>query len=193
MNAEKKFLDAYDKYADSVFRLCYFKTSDRATALDLTQDTFTRTWTYIQAGKGIDNYKTFVFQVARNLIKDYYKKSKSIPFHSFKEGVIENQLVDAESATTLAETNLVKEIINNLSDSDRELLQLRLIEEYSVEEISKILGVNPNTISVRIYRAVKRVRKKYYALDKSAKPPTQPNNTNSIGYESNLGLNGDTA
>ena len=162
MNTEKEFLDAYEKYADAVFRLCYFKTSSKDIAEDLVQDTFTKTWEYLSRdGNEIDNLRAFIFQVARNLIKDHYKRKKSIPFARFKEEYIPNLVTEEEVSSTKTEVSLTLELLHTMSDRDRELLQLRFVEELSIEEISDILEEKPNTISVRIHRAVKKFKKKY--------------------------------
>ena len=68
---EQKFNELYENNADSVFRLCLFKTSNREVALDLSQDIFTKTWGYLAVGNEVENLRAFLFTVARNRIKDY--------------------------------------------------------------------------------------------------------------------------
>ena len=41
---QQKFLEAYDTYNDDIFRFCIVKVRNRDIALDITQDTFTKTW-----------------------------------------------------------------------------------------------------------------------------------------------------
>src|SRR3989344_7065280 len=76
---EASFLALYEAHADAVFRRCYFKTSNREVASDLVQEAFMRVWDYLAQGKQIDNMKAFLYTVTNNLIKDWYKKKKSIP------------------------------------------------------------------------------------------------------------------
>ena len=53
---EKEFLDAYQQYADAIYRHCFFRVYNRDLAQDLTQETFIKTWKYISEGKEIKNF-----------------------------------------------------------------------------------------------------------------------------------------
>jgi len=74
---QQKFLEAYDTYNDDIFRFCIVKVRNRDIALDIAQDTFTKTWEYLSSGKEIDNMRAFLYQVARNAIIDWSRKKKS--------------------------------------------------------------------------------------------------------------------
>ena len=72
---EQQFLDAYDAYADAIFRFVILRLRDRDAAKDLLQDVFVRTWDYLRAGKEVREMRPFLYQVARNLIIDNLRKS----------------------------------------------------------------------------------------------------------------------
>ena len=74
---EKDLLDAYDAYADAIFRHCYYKTSDRELAQDLTQEVFLKAWSYMQAKHPILNMRAFLYRLSDNLVIDWYRKKKS--------------------------------------------------------------------------------------------------------------------
>jgi RNA polymerase sigma-70 factor (ECF subfamily) len=155
---ERTYLETYDELADDVFKRCLYKTSDREIALDLTQDTFIKVWDYLVEGGTVEHMRAFVFTVANNLIKDHYKKKKSIPM-----GRLEN--FDPNEIAAVEET-FVKEIefehvlrlLERLEREDRDLLFMRLVEGMSPKEISEILEERENTVSVRIHRAIKKLQ-----------------------------------
>jgi RNA polymerase sigma-70 factor (ECF subfamily) len=156
-NVEQEFLDVYDTTADPVFRRCYFKTSDEDVARDLTQETFTKVWDYLASGKEVHNLRAFIFTVANNLIKDYYKKSKSVPMGTLLD-YDPNSIPDPhEDVEAKAEVEQMLRMLRELSDEDRDLLIMRLVEEMSPKQIADLLGERENTVSVRIYRARKRL------------------------------------
>jgi DNA-directed RNA polymerase specialized sigma24 family protein len=41
---EKSFLEMHDSFSDEIFRFCLSKTRNRDLALDITQETFIKTW-----------------------------------------------------------------------------------------------------------------------------------------------------
>ena len=75
---EKEFLSAYEKYANDIYRHCYFRVYNKELAEDLTQETFIKTWKYIVAGQEIKNTKSFLYKVAVNLIIDHSRKRKDM-------------------------------------------------------------------------------------------------------------------
>ena len=50
--------------------------------------------------------------------------------------------------------------LDQLSDSDREVVVLRAIEQHPNHEAAKLLGVEPNTLAVRYKRALARLRER---------------------------------
>src|SRR3989344_4729797 len=72
-----RFVEGYNQWSDDLFRYAFFKVSNRELALDLIQDTFTKTWEYIYSGKKIDNLRAFLYKTLKNLIIDSYRKKTS--------------------------------------------------------------------------------------------------------------------
>src|SRR4051812_6244882 len=79
------FLDAYNQYADAIFRYCFYKVSNRERAADLVQDTFTKTWIYLSNGKKVANLKAFLYKTANNLIIDWFRKKKMYSLDTLEE------------------------------------------------------------------------------------------------------------
>lgn len=152
------FLEAYDQYADAVFRLCYGKTGSRDEAKDLAQEVFTRVWERLgKEGKEIENLRAFLFTVARNLIKDYYKKKKPVLERDLPEGMMEAMPIEGDQLAH-SESQIALKALQELSDPYREALTLHLVEGLPIGEIAKILNERPNTISVRVKRGIEKVR-----------------------------------
>jgi len=158
MEIEQRFNELYQQNADSIFRLCLFKTSNREVALDLSQDIFTRTWAYLAKGNEVDNLRAFLFTVARNRIKDYYKKRKTLTLQQAHLESLEDYLPSTSNATDSAEISELIDMIKRLPPDQAELLQLRYIEDLPLEEIALIYNVRPNTLSVKIHRILAKIR-----------------------------------
>ncbi len=155
---EKTFLRAYEDYSDAIFRFCYYKTNDREVAKDLAQETFVKTWDSIRAGKAVNNFKVFLYFVARNTVIDFWRKKKSIPESRLEEDFFET-VASGEDSEMDAEISLLILNMKKLENSDRELITLRFIEGLGIKEIATILNERENTVSVRMMRAVERLKK----------------------------------
>jgi len=157
------FKKIYGEYSDSIFRFCLSRVSAREQALDLTQETFLRLWQTLLEEKPIKNQRAFLFTVAHRLIIDWYRKKKSYSLDKMMGE--ENSFFDPpdEKSTRQvelgAEGRYILEKINSLSDSNRDALYLRFVEDLSPEEIGKILGISANAASVRINRGLEELRK----------------------------------
>jgi len=161
------FLEAFDKHSDALFRFALLKTSDRETAKDMVQDTFVKSFEYLQKGNNIENTKAFLFQILRNMIIDFYRKKKSVSLDEHLEGGIE---IKEESKMAKifenSEEREAVEVLNSLEEPYRETLILRFVEDLSVNDIAETLEVTPNVISVRINRGLEKLREKMGVLIK---------------------------
>lgn len=155
---KEAYIELYDAYADSVFRYCLFKTSDRDVALDLAQDSFMRVWDYLVQGKEIDNMSAFLFTVTRNLVKDWYKKKKAKPFSRFPEDMFLQIGDESSKPENLAEVEILFKSLTKLPENYQDVLVMRFVEDMQPREIASVLGEKENVISVRINRAQKKLR-----------------------------------
>lgn len=153
---ETQFLQAYDAWADDVFRYCLFRLPRREQAQDVAQETFVRAWNQLVAGAEITNLRAFLYRVARNLIADEYRQ-KQTDFLETLAGT-EFDPISLHDPAQSAELSLVHRVLDRLDEEDRELILLRHINGLPVNEIAEALGNTPNVISVRLHRALRKAK-----------------------------------
>lgn len=161
------FEKLYEKEVDRVFRFVLIRVSSKDEAVDITEESFYKLWQSMQDGKHIENHLAFLFAITRNKIIDWYRKKKSYSLESLLENKDD---VDGEALqvgdpdahtniTTSVEANWVIKTLSQLDKRDAEILELRFIQGLQPQEISEILGTSANSISIRINRAVAKLRK----------------------------------
>ena len=155
---EEEFIKAYDAHADAIFRHCYLRISDRETALDLTQETFRRTWDYIAEGKEIRNMRAFLYRVAHNLLVDEYRKRKHLSLEQLAEDGFQLGAFEEVDFGKNIDYQYVIKNIEGLDSIYREALLLRYVEELSIKEIADIIKETENVVSVRINRGLAKLR-----------------------------------
>ena len=156
---EKMFVESFSEYSDAIFRFCLVKVSNVELAEDMTQEVFTRYWKSLKDGKQMTNTRSFLYTIANNLAKDWYKKKKADSLDEKMESG------DAPKATvaspeSMAEYHEVLALIKEMDEKDREVLLLKHVEGLPPKEIAEVLEETANTVSVRINRATKRLREK---------------------------------
>ena len=160
MNVQEEFLKAYDSFADAIFRHCYFRVYQHEMAKDLTQQTFMRVWQYLAQGNAVDNLRALLYTTANNLIIDESRKKREV---ASLDGLEESGFEPSSNPRSSIESGIDHQVIlpylNQLDQSDREIIILRYMDDLSPKEISIIIGQTANVVSVRIHRAIKQLRK----------------------------------
>ncbi len=158
MNKKKenmRFMNAYDSFSDAIYRHCYFRISDHDKALDLMQETFTKTWKYVSKGNEVENMKSFLYKTANNLIIDQYRKKKEISLDTLQEAGFEPK-EEPQIIFTADKKNMFK-LLDNLDEKYKEIIVMRYIDDMTPKEIAELTGESENVISVRIHRGIKRI------------------------------------
>lgn len=155
--AKEEFIKAYDELADSLFRFCFFKISDREKAKDLVQETFLKTWQHVMKGEEISNLRAFLYKVANNLVIDHYRKRKDLSLDSLREEGFDPPSGEKERIIIQAEHSQVIKALKKLDAMYREVVVMRFLDGLSPKEIGQVLEVSENVVSVRLNRALKKL------------------------------------
>ncbi len=170
----------YDLYVDRIYRFVYFKVSSQELAEAITAEVFLKAWQYI-VEHSVDNLNALLYQIARNLIIDHYRKSgREQPLEQQQDNG-EWRVEIGESDNETKEDSLDEQIDRSISsefiqlclprlrDDQREIITLRFIEEMSIGEITDILDIKKGHVRVLIHRAIKELRRIVHEEQKKKK------------------------
>jgi len=153
----KSFEAIYREHHTMVLQMCLgFVKGDRDVANDLSQETFISVWSNLEKFRGRSSYKTWIYRITVNTCLQYVKKDKkekSIPkLH------IENQISNDEKENVISHNALeLYNAIGQLKKIDR-LIIIMVLENQDYDDISKIIGIKPAYVRVKIHRIKKRLR-----------------------------------
>lgn len=160
------FIEAYDLYADDIYRFIFFKIGRDEEAKDLTSAVFLKVWNYAQS-RGLDESKSlraFIYKTARNLIIDHYRQLRETESRlDDGERVLEELLADEKQdlekqSEILSDMEMIKEGLGLLKDEYREIILLRFIDELSFAEISEVTGKTAGNVRVLTFRALQALK-----------------------------------
>jgi RNA polymerase sigma-70 factor (ECF subfamily) len=160
-NIEDVFLEWYGAHNDGIFRFCLLKTSNRNVALDITQETFSKVWEYLSKGNEIKEPKAFLYRIATNIVIDFYRKKKSDSLDTMIESGFDPMQEDYISPEKFSEIQELHAKLAMLDDKHKDVIIMRFINDMSVQDIAAIYDEHENTISVRIHRALEKLRATY--------------------------------
>ncbi|GEB48567.1 MULTISPECIES: ECF subfamily RNA polymerase sigma factor, BldN family [Streptomyces] len=148
----------YDQYSDTVYRYIYYRVGGRATAEDLTSETFLRALRRISTftWQGRD-FGAWLVTIARNLVADHFKSSR------FRLEVTTGEMLDANEVERSPEESVLEslsnaallEAVRKLNPQQQECVTLRFLQGLSVAETARIMGKNEGAIKTLQYRAVR--------------------------------------
>lgn len=161
-NIRTQFEEAYEELVSPLFRFVKARLSNRERALEITQEAFMKTWDYLREGNEITHMRAFIFMVARNLVINEYRKASVTSLDALiEDGHFEVVGDDANSVYDFADARKIREDLQRLDRADRHLLSMRFIESMSIGEIASALSESENVVSVRIHRALKKLKHLY--------------------------------
>ncbi len=164
-NFEEAFLEGFERYSNALARHASLRLADRERAVELVQDTFLKAWDFVRSGGEVKNYKSFLFKVLNNLIVDEYRRKKAASLEELdEEGTLDAHVASGgrEEEEARADIELLaaraKREIEKLPDHYRTVVAMRCLEGFSPGEIGNILGISENVVSVRLHRALAKLR-----------------------------------
>ncbi|MBE6862268.1 MAG: sigma-70 family RNA polymerase sigma factor [Ruminococcus sp.] len=146
-------LYAFRKYGDMVLRAAYHHVRSYSEAEDITQEVFLKLHAEPQSFSSDEHLKAWLLRSAINRCINYHKSFRIRNRQSLDE-VNEESL----SYEFTSDDKTVLEKVSALPDKYSSVIYLYYYEEYSIREISEILGKNENTVSSLLRRARKRLK-----------------------------------
>ena len=141
---------------------------------DVRQETFSRVIAILRRDGGVkqpERFGAFVNSVCKNVYFENHRESyKSQPLLD-RHLESADKIVDLEKSLITRETKeRVREILEEMSPKDRDLLRAIFLEEGSKDEVCRRFGVDRDYLRVRLHRAKERF-KEVYRKAKAAQCP----------------------
>ena len=160
-NAFEKLVLANQK---NVYNLALKMTHSEDDALDISQETFIKAYQNLGAFRGESRFSVWLYRLTYNLCIDFLRKkpkSQVVSLSAYQDDSGDTVDIELPDVRELPEDitfrrELRKEIassINELSQSHREILVMREINDMSYGEIAQTLNISEGTVKSRLARA----------------------------------------
>jgi len=158
------FRELYERYAEAVHGYFVRRTGSRATALDLTAETFAQAW-FVRArfrDETNGSAAPWVYGIARNVL-----------LMSVRRGALERRATDRlglqeridrpqgveDPVPECSWADGADELLDSLPEHEREAVRLRVLEDLEYSDIARELGTTPAAARVRVHRGLKALKR----------------------------------
>ena len=147
-----------DRHASVIVNLAYRMVGNRAEAEDLAQEAFLAAFKALSTFRADSKFSTWLYRIASNKCKDWLRAKRPgmgqqdvdidevLDIHVAEEHTPERLLSQQQVALEL------EQAIQRLPPLYREAFVLKHVEGLSYEEMAEILGVNGDTLKMRVYK-----------------------------------------
>ena len=171
--AQRGDADAFEQllleHQKNVYNLCYRMAGNPDDAMDLSQETFLRAWRCLDQYQFASAFSTWLYRLCSNICIDFLRRRRrqqTVPL-TFEDADGEEQTYAVPDVQPVpeeqVELKLTRETLAaamaQLLPEHRAVLQLRVVNEMSYEQIADVLDIQIGTVKSRLSRARNQLKK----------------------------------
>jgi len=145
---------------EPIYRFIYYKVQNREEAEDITQETYVELLSTLSDLKlPVENIIGYLKVVALNILRDKWRKKKHRGIVLDLEEINPLHMADKDQQDQIAQRLLLEAALAKLKDDQRQVLELRIINGYSVADTAKIIGKSEGAVRTAQHRALQALAK----------------------------------
>jgi RNA polymerase sigma-70 factor, ECF subfamily len=146
------------RYERQIYRICYRFVENREDAMDLAQEVFIKAFEHLATFRRESSLKTWLYRIAMNHCINHVKKHSQefVEVTEYTGSVhsrVQDQLEEREQREHF------RRLVKLLPPKQKAILEMRINEQLSYEEIAKISGRSISTIKASVFFALEKLRK----------------------------------
>lgn len=154
---KENFIPYYNQFKNKIYNYFLYRVGfNKPLAEDLTSEVFVKAFKNFDEFDEGKKFQSWIYMIAHNHLVNHYKADK----HEVSLELMEDFLHYADtSAEEKYEFERVLKIISSMEGSDRDVLQLKFIDELNNQEIAETLEKEEGAIRTQISRSLVKLRK----------------------------------
>lgn len=132
---------------------------DEADARDAAQETFVRAIGHLRDYDPRKPFRPWLFAIAANHVRDLLRKRRQLPLGAETEEHLPALALPDESLMRLEDRDRVLAAMDRLPFDQKIVVALHYQQDLPAPEIADALGISPNAVRIRLYRALAALRK----------------------------------
>jgi RNA polymerase sigma-70 factor, ECF subfamily len=158
------FRKLYDSYAPRIYRFMRRMVGDQEDSADLVQELFVRAFRHLGSMRDARAFEAWLMRSAANLSKDHLRRRRlpTVPLEGDDDApmpeIVSQERGPEDRAISSELSGVVEQALLKLAPERRAVVILHHVDEMSVEEISRLLGIPLGTVKSRLHRGRAELR-----------------------------------
>jgi RNA polymerase sigma factor (sigma-70 family) len=145
-----------------LYRSALFLLKNEEDARDVVQDVFLKLWQKRGDLGQVENVEAFAMRMTRNRCIDILRSNRYVGMDGETDRQLREESYDVHSGLEVSEEALlVQKLMDDLPETQRQIMKLRDMDQLEYEEIAEVTGLQVNAIRVTLSRARKKVRDEF--------------------------------
>ena len=162
----------WQEYRDRLRQFLLSKVKNRADADDLLQEILIKTYNHLDTVKEPEKFLSWLFQIARNTLIDYYRKTS---VETSRQDIVKGAMLTDEEPEQYEQvrrelTSCIRPFLDRLPPKYREAIEAVDLQGESQKELAIKLGLSYSAVKSRVQRGRSMLKTKFeecchYELD----------------------------
>ncbi|HLQ78531.1 MAG TPA: sigma-70 family RNA polymerase sigma factor [Terriglobia bacterium] len=146
------------RYERQIYRVCYRFVNNRDDAMDLAQEVFIKAFEHLANFRRESSLKTWLYRIAMNHCINHVKKNAR-EFVEITEGIGSTRSSVHSDMEERERREQFRTLVKRLPPKQKAILEMRINEQLSYEEIATMSGRSISTIKASVFFALEKLRK----------------------------------
>lgn len=154
---EAALAEIYSLYFKKIYRFIFYRVSHKEVAEDLAEEVFLKAFGKISSINETGAFEGWLYQIARNLVIDYYRQKKlTVPLDEIENTLVyESNIIDILNLQQ--QQKVLLEILKELGAEQQAVIKMKFLEGLENSEIAGLLNKSEGAIRVIQHRAITKL------------------------------------
>ena len=154
-----QFAQVYDAVAPDLYKVALYTLGNPHDAEDVVSETFLDAYRGIGQLRDAGSFKPWIMKIlsarCKRKIAEYVRRKTQVDIDTYTSSLLES----SDPGEDAAERAVLVQALAVLSQQERLIVGLAVIQGYTIREVAAIVGSPQGTISSKLHRALGKMRK----------------------------------
>ena len=158
---EKAWVKLVKRYEKRIYNYSIRMTGATDEAMDLVQEVFLAVYRNLPNYRGDGVFAAWLFRIASNRCTDFLRRRNTNPLTNLTtmdtDSILSSRMADDDLQRDHGNREVIK-LLSGLSQEQRQVVELKLFQNMTFDEIEGYTGLSANTAKTRFYAALQKLR-----------------------------------